>query len=84
VVVRRLHSGHPCLSLPSVFTYKYRGGEHKSGTHKKERVDRPKEKKYPKRKKEEKKEEKKQRRSCHQHRHRWPSLTTEAAFHFSR
>jgi hypothetical protein len=59
VVVRRLHSGHPCLSLPSVFTYKYRGGEHKSGTHKKERVDRPKEKKYPKRKKEEKKEENK-------------------------
>ena len=46
----RQHSGHPGLSLPSVFTDKYKGREHKKRGQK--RAGRPKEKKK-KRKEEE-------------------------------
>jgi len=79
--VGRQHSGRPDLSPPSVFTYKYRGGEHKKrGQGKEEKEERgEKERKKKQREVERKKNEKKnrekvrrkkQRRSCHQHRPR--------------
>jgi hypothetical protein len=92
----RQHSGHPGLSLPSVFTDKYKGREHKKRGQK--RAGRPKEKKKKEKKKREnglkterKKRREKQRKkkkntekgrrqtAAWNHRHRWPSLTTEAS-----